>query len=50
MTDEQTQSEKFKEVARQLECDEDEARWNETVGRVAAQKLKPDQEVGESDR
>lgn len=34
MTD-KTQSEKFKEAARELECDEDEAKFDATVKKVA---------------
>ena len=33
MADEKTQSDKFKEAARELGCDEDEARWDETLRR-----------------
>lgn len=33
-----TQSDKFKEAARQLGCDEDEARWDERLRKVARQK------------
>lgn len=32
------QSDKFKEAARAAECDEDEARWDETLRKVAKQK------------
>lgn len=32
------QSDKFKEAARALECDEDEARWDERLRKVAKQK------------
>ncbi len=32
------QSDKFKEAARQLGCDEDEARWDERLRKVAKQK------------
>lgn len=38
MDKDQTQSDKFKEVARELGCDEDEARWDETVAKVIAHK------------
>jgi hypothetical protein len=34
-----TQSDKFKEAARELESDEDEARWEERLKKVA--KAKP---------
>lgn len=37
MTDEQ-QSERFKRAARELECDEDEARWDERLRKVAAHR------------
>lgn len=30
-----TQAEKFKELARELEADEDEARWDERLKKVA---------------
>lgn len=36
------QSDKFKQLARELECDEDEARWDERLKKVAAQKPEPD--------
>ena len=32
---ETAQSDKFKEVARELGCDEDEARWDERLKKVA---------------
>jgi len=42
MTDEpKTQSEKFKELARELEVDEDEAHWDERLKKVAKQKPPP---------
>jgi hypothetical protein len=31
MTDQKTQSDKFKEAARELGCDEDEARWDDRL-------------------
>lgn len=34
-----SQSDKFKEAARELECDEDESRWDERLRKVAEQKL-----------
>lgn len=34
----QSQTEKFKQAARDLGCDEDEARWDETVRKIAAHK------------
>lgn len=33
-----SQSDKFKDAAREAECDEDEARWNERLKRVAKGK------------
>ncbi len=30
----QSQSDKFKEAARELECDDDEARWDERVRKL----------------
>ena len=42
MTDKQkSQSDKFKEAARDLEADEDEARWKERLKRVARAKDVP---------
>lgn len=38
MTDERPQSDKFKDAARALECDEDEARWEERLRKVVQQK------------
>lgn len=35
----QTQSDKFKEAARELEADEDEARWEERLKKIAKQKV-----------
>lgn len=32
------QSEKFKQAARELEADEDEARWDEKLGKIVKQK------------
>ena len=44
MTDRPTpQLEKFKEAARDLECDEDEARWDATLKKVVAAKPKDSQ-------
>lgn len=37
--DKQSQTDKFKEAARELECDEDESRWDERLRKVA--KAKP---------
>lgn len=33
-----SQSDKFKEAARELECDEDEARWDDRLKKVAKGK------------
>jgi hypothetical protein len=41
MDDDRTQSDKFKEAARELECDEDEARLNEQLVKTAQQKPAP---------
>lgn len=38
-----SQSDKFKEVARELECDEDEAHWEERLKKVAKQKPAPEE-------
>lgn len=38
MSDPKSQSEKFKELARELEADEDEARWDERLKKVAKGK------------
>ena len=40
--DAKTQLDKFKQAARDLECDEDEARWDERLKRVVKQKPEPD--------
>ena len=37
-TDEKPQRERFLETARELECDEDEDRFNETLKRIAPKK------------
>ena len=42
MTEDGPQLEKFKEAARDLECDENEARWDATLKKVAKQKPAPD--------
>jgi hypothetical protein len=34
MPNDQSQSDKFKEAGRELACDEDEARWDETVAKA----------------
>lgn len=36
--DQASQSDKFKEAARELDCDEDEARWDERLKKVAKGK------------
>lgn len=36
-----TQTDKFKELARNLECDEDEAAFEETVRKVASKEPAP---------
>ncbi len=38
MPEPRTQSDKFKEAARAAECDEDEAKWDATLKKVAGQK------------
>lgn len=38
MADAKTQLDKFKEAARELESDEDEARWDERLKKVAKAK------------
>jgi hypothetical protein len=40
--DKQSQHEKFKQVARELECDEDGARWDDRLRKVAGTKPAPD--------
>ncbi len=37
-----SQSDKFKQAARELDCDEDEARWDERLRKVAGQKPAPE--------
>lgn len=44
MTNDQSQSEKFKQAARELVCDEDEARWDERLRKVARPKPPKDPE------
>jgi hypothetical protein len=36
------QLDKFKELARELEADEDESRWDERLKKVAKQKAEPE--------
>jgi len=38
MADEKTQSEKFKEAARELECDDDEQRFKEQLKKLVRHK------------
>ena len=38
MADPKSQSDKFKEAARQLECDDDEGRFKERVRKLVKQK------------
>jgi len=38
-SDTQSQSDKFKALARELDADEDEAPWDERLAKVAKQKL-----------
>jgi hypothetical protein len=40
LSDKRSQSDKFKEAARELEADEDEKRWEERLKKVA--KAKPE--------
>lgn len=42
MATEKTQADKFKELARELEADEDEARWDERLKKVAKGKIEPE--------
>lgn len=42
----QQQAEKFKQAARDLECDEDEASWDERLKKVAKAKSKDDKPDG----
>lgn len=44
MNDESTQSDKFKALARELEADEDEARWDERLKKVAKHRPVPEPE------
>lgn len=38
MADNKTQSDKFKETARELEADQDEVRWEDRLRKIAKQK------------
>ena len=40
----ESQSDKFKALARELETDEDEVRWDERLAKVAAHRPVPDGE------
>ena len=42
MTEPKTQLDKFKELARELEADEDEAHWDEKLGKLVKIKPKPE--------
>lgn len=42
LTDQSPHSKRFKELARELEADEDEARWDERLKKVVAQKPEPE--------
>ena len=42
MSDENKQLDEFKKTARELECDEDEARWDERLKKVAKSKPEPE--------
>lgn len=37
-----SQAEKFRQAARDLECDEDEGRWDERLRKIAKQKPEPE--------
>jgi hypothetical protein len=41
MDDKQMQSDRFKEAAREVDADEDEARWEERLRKVAKHKQEP---------
>jgi hypothetical protein len=38
-----SQSERFKQAARELECDEDEARWDERLKKIAKANSKSEE-------
>lgn len=44
MSDKKSQIDKFKKAARELECDEDEKRWEEKLRKVVKQKPAPDED------
>lgn len=39
MSDQKTQSDKFKEIAREIGADEDEARWDARLRKIAKAKV-----------
>ncbi len=41
MADEKPQLDKFKDAARELDCDDDDQRFKERVGKIAKAKAKP---------
>ena len=45
--DARSQSDKFKDLARQVETDEDEARWEDRLKAIARQKPKDEPETPE---
>lgn len=47
MPNQKSQHERFKEVARELECDEDEDRFNATLKKVATNPPKKDEKPEE---
>lgn len=44
LADEKSQSQRFEKLARELEADEDEARWEERLRKVARHKPAPEPE------
>lgn len=46
MADEKSQLDKFKEAAHELECDDDERRFDERVKKLVKQKPAPGQSTG----
>ena len=45
--DPQSQLDKFKEAARQLECDDDEARFDERIRKLVKHKPVPEKPAGD---
>lgn len=41
MSKDKSQTDKFKDAARESECDEDEKLWEERLKKIAAQKPEP---------